>query len=131
MFDGVLPRIPVEDLGTIAAGIDHGEGICVTPDGTLHVSGEKGQVYRIAEDGCATEIGSTGGWTLGLAADGSGPDRRVRSGATRGPPPRPGDERLGGPVGRATGRAVRDAELGGIWAGRQLLRLRFRGLEGT
>lgn len=56
----------------MAAGIDHGEGICLTPDGALHVSGEKGQVYRIAGDGSAVEIASTGGWTLGLAADGAG-----------------------------------------------------------
>lgn len=72
MFDGVLPRVPITDLGTIAAGIDHGEGICLTPDGTLHVSGEKGQIYRIAADGSAVEIATSGGWTLGLAADGAG-----------------------------------------------------------
>ena len=72
MFEGIQPRVPIADLGSIAEGVDHAEGISVSPDGTLHVSGEKGQVYRIAEDGTATEIASTGGWTLGLAADGAG-----------------------------------------------------------
>lgn len=72
MFDGVHPRVPIADLGSIAEGVDHAEGICLTPDGMLHVSGEKGQVYRIAEDGTAAEIASTGGWTLGLAADAAG-----------------------------------------------------------
>jgi len=72
MFEGVQPRVPIADLGSIAEGVDHAEGICVTPDGALHISGEKGQVYRIAEDGTAAEIASTGGWTLGLAADAAG-----------------------------------------------------------
>jgi gluconolactonase len=72
MFEGVPPRVPISDLVQIADGIDHGEGICRTPDGSLYVSGEKGQVYRIGEDGAATEIASTGGWTLGLTADGAG-----------------------------------------------------------
>jgi gluconolactonase len=72
MFDGVQPRVPITDLESIAEGVDHAEGICLTPNGALHVSGEKGQVYRIAEDGRAAEIASTGGWTLGLAADGAG-----------------------------------------------------------
>lgn len=72
MFDGVQPRVPIADLRSIAEGVDHAEGICLTQDGTLYVSGEKGQVYRIADDGMAVEIASTGGWTLGLAADGAG-----------------------------------------------------------
>ena len=72
MFDGVTPRVPIAELRSIADGVDHAEGICMTPDGALHVSGEKGQIYRIGGDGTATEIASTGGWTLGLAADGAG-----------------------------------------------------------
>ncbi len=72
MFDGVQPRIPIAELTTVAAGVDHAEGICMTPDGVVHVSGEKGQVYRIDAEGVATEIASTGGWTLGLASDGAG-----------------------------------------------------------
>jgi gluconolactonase len=66
------PVVPLETLGTIAEGVDHAEGICRTPDDRLYVSGEKGQVYRIEPDGSAAEIATTGGWTLGLTADGSG-----------------------------------------------------------
>ncbi len=66
------PLVPLAEMGEIAHGIDHAEGICATPDGTLWVSGEKGQIYRIGPDGAATEAATTGGWTLGLAADGEG-----------------------------------------------------------
>jgi gluconolactonase len=72
LFEGVQPRVVISDLRTIAEGIDHAEGICRTPDGSLYVSGEKGQIYRVEADGTATEIASTGGWTLGLTADGAG-----------------------------------------------------------
>lgn len=66
------PRVPLADIEQVAAGIDHAEGICRAPDGTVYVSGEKGQVYRVEEDGSATEVTTTGGWTLGLAADADG-----------------------------------------------------------
>ena len=36
------------------------------------MSGEKGQIYRMEQDGSATEVTTTGGWTLGLAADAAG-----------------------------------------------------------
>lgn len=66
------PIVPLEDLESIASGVDHAEGICLSLDGTVHVSGEQGQIYRIEPDGAATQVTSTGGWTLGLAADGEG-----------------------------------------------------------
>jgi gluconolactonase len=66
------PLVAVEDLEQIAAGIDHAEGICMTPQGIVYVSGEQGQIYRVDEDGSATEVASTGGWTLGLASDALG-----------------------------------------------------------
>jgi gluconolactonase len=72
LFEGAQPRVPISELGQIADGIDHAEGICRTTDGMLYVSGEKGQIYRIGPDGAATEVASTGGWTLGLTADGAG-----------------------------------------------------------
>ena len=65
------PVVPVEALETLAAGLDHPEGICVTPDGTLYASGEAGQIYRL-RDGVADVVATTGGWTLGLAADAEG-----------------------------------------------------------
>jgi sugar lactone lactonase YvrE len=66
------PRIGVDALETIASGVDHAEGICLTPDGTLYVSGEAGQIDRVNGDGTVTEVATTGGWTLGLAADANG-----------------------------------------------------------
>jgi gluconolactonase len=66
------PLVGIDELESIADGIDHAEGICVTADGTLYVSGEAGQIYRVADDGTATEVATTGGWTLGLAADAAG-----------------------------------------------------------
>jgi gluconolactonase len=64
--------VGLETMVQLAHGIDHAEGICVALDGTVYVSGEKGQVYRLEADGSATEVTTTGGWTLGLAADGEG-----------------------------------------------------------
>ncbi len=68
----MTPIVPLEALEAIGSGVDHAEGICLSPDGTIHVSGEQGQIYRIEPDGTATQVTSTGGWTLGLAADGEG-----------------------------------------------------------
>lgn len=65
------PLVPLEALETLAIGLDHPEGICLTPDGTLYASGEAGQIYRLT-DGRAEQVATTGGWTLGLAADGAG-----------------------------------------------------------
>lgn len=66
------PLIPLEDMEEIASGVDHPEGICKTLDGTVYLSGEAGQVYRVEPDDTYTEVANTGGWTLGLAADGDG-----------------------------------------------------------
>jgi gluconolactonase len=62
------PAVPVSALETLAAGLDHPEGICLAPDGMLYASGEAGQIYRL-EGGRAEVVATTGGWTLGLAAD--------------------------------------------------------------
>jgi len=62
-------RVPLEAMEQIALGVDHAEGICLTPDGTVYLSGERGQIYRLEADDSVTEVVSTGGWTLGLAAD--------------------------------------------------------------
>ena len=72
-MDGLAspPRVPIDALETLAAGLDHPEGICTAPDGTMSASGEAGQIYRI-EGGRAVAVASTGGWTLGLAADAAG-----------------------------------------------------------
>ncbi len=66
------PIVAIDEMEQVANGVDHAEGICVAPDGTVYLSGEKGQIYRLGSDDSATEVATTGGWTLGLAADGAG-----------------------------------------------------------
>jgi gluconolactonase len=65
------PLVPLAELETLADGLDHPEGIAVAPDGAVYVGGEAGQLYRIEGDGFV-EVASTGGFMLGLAADGDG-----------------------------------------------------------
>jgi gluconolactonase len=97
--------IPLEALETLAHGLDHPEGICATPDGSIYVGGEAGQIYRLEEGGGITEILSTAGFILGMAADGDGriyaidsgpkcvwridPQRRTKEVWAEGPPGRP------------------------------------------
>jgi gluconolactonase len=64
--------VPLESLETFAFGLDHPEGICVTPGGSMYVGGEAGQIYRVDDEGAIEEVASTGGFILGLAADGEG-----------------------------------------------------------
>jgi gluconolactonase len=64
--------VGLDKLEVFAAGLDHPEGIAVTPAGDLFVGGEAGQIYKIGKDGSVTETASTNGFNLGLAADGSG-----------------------------------------------------------
>ena len=66
------PAIPLESLEVLAQGLDHPEGICATSDGRIFIGGEAGQIYRLEADNTVTEVISTGGFMLGLAADGEG-----------------------------------------------------------
>lgn len=66
------PLIPLEELEEIAQGVDHPEGICRTLDDTIYFGGEQGQLYRLEPDDTFTELLSTGGFMLGLAADAAG-----------------------------------------------------------
>jgi gluconolactonase len=62
-FDGTLsdPRL------------DHPEGVAVHPDGSVWCGGERGQIYRLDPEGTSIdEIGSTGGFALGMAFDREG-----------------------------------------------------------
>ena len=97
--------VQLEALETFAFGLDHPEGICVTPDGHTYVGGEAGQVYRVDDDGSIEQIVSTGGFMLGLAADADGrvyaidnvakcvwrvdPDQRTTEAWAQGPDGRP------------------------------------------
>ena len=50
--------------------LDHAEGVAVHRDGSVWCGGENGQIYRLA-DGVLEEVGSTGGFCLGVAFDSS------------------------------------------------------------
>jgi gluconolactonase len=63
--------VPIDQLEVFAHGLDHSEGIAMTPDGTVYVGGEAGQLYRVTGDSFE-ELLSTGGFLLGLAADADG-----------------------------------------------------------
>ena len=62
----------LDELVTIATGLDHPEGIAWGPDGRIYAGGEAGQVYAIGGDGEVHEIASTGGFMYGVTVDGRG-----------------------------------------------------------
>jgi gluconolactonase len=64
--------IGLEIVETFAQGLDHSEGICVTPKGELYVGGEAGQLYHIVDDKPVEVANCSGGFLLGLAADAEG-----------------------------------------------------------
>ena len=66
------PTIPIDDLDLFCHGLDHSEGITVTPEGTIYVGGEAGQIYRVEPDGTPTQVHTTGGFLLGLSCDRDG-----------------------------------------------------------
>lgn len=63
--------VNLDKLETFGHGVDHSEGIAVTPDGVIYVGGEAGQIYRIQDD-APVQVATTGGFMLGLASDGAG-----------------------------------------------------------
>ena len=115
-------------LSILVAGLDHPEGVCQAPDGHLYATGEKGQVYRIdLAAGSFAEIGATGGFGLGIAADADFEPlclRHGREGRRPGPPGRV----VRGLFARRAGRRVHRPELPGLRRRRQSLRLEFRRL---
>ena len=64
--------VGLDRIEMFAAGLDHPEGITVTPDGVIYVGGEAGQIYRVEPDDTITEVANTGGFILGIAADAAG-----------------------------------------------------------
>ena len=57
----------------VVEGLDHPECVCVGSDGLLYAGGEAGQLWRFDGDGKGlVEVATTGGWLLGIAADGEG-----------------------------------------------------------
>lgn len=57
----------LEDLGTIATGLDHPEGVAWDPVAHRVIAGgEAGQVYAIDDRGAVTELARTGGFMYGV-----------------------------------------------------------------
>ena len=64
-------------------GVDHAEGVAITPDGWLWCGGEAGQVYRSRLDGAPTVVAQLRGHPLGIAVDGHGDASAAVPGPTR------------------------------------------------
>jgi len=64
----VSKKVNVDKLEIFAEGVDHTEGITVTPDGTLYAGGEAGQIYRIDNDKPVV-VANVSGFMLGLTSD--------------------------------------------------------------
>ncbi len=68
-----MTRCTRETVRRVCDGLDHPEGLCFAPDGSLLAGGERGQVYRIEpETGTADTLAVTGGFLLGVCADRAG-----------------------------------------------------------
>lgn len=62
--------LELTDFTVFVEGLDHPECVAWGPDGHLYAGGEAGQVYRMTADGGdLTEIGSSGGFLLGICLD--------------------------------------------------------------
>lgn len=59
----------IADFDVFVEGLDHPEGVACGPGGELYAGGEAGQIYRVWLDGAFEQIGSTGGFVLGLCLD--------------------------------------------------------------
>jgi sugar lactone lactonase YvrE len=60
--------LPLSRATVFADGLDHPECLAVHPDGSIYAGGEAGQIYKVSADGRGVEeVGSTGGFILGLA----------------------------------------------------------------
>jgi gluconolactonase len=65
-----MATMAVTDFTMFVEGLDHPECVSWGPDGFVYAGGEAGQIYRIDLDtGEVTEVGSTGGFILGICLD--------------------------------------------------------------
>ena len=61
-------KLNLEGIEIIGAGVDHSEGVTVTPDGTIYCGGEAGQIYRI-DDNAPVQVTDQHGFILGVSSD--------------------------------------------------------------
>jgi gluconolactonase len=66
------PLLPLSQFELLADGLDHPECVTWGPDGFVYAGGEAGQIYRVSLDGEVHQVGSTGGFILGVCLDGDG-----------------------------------------------------------
>src|SRR6185503_12444670 len=69
-----MPDIPetlmkIDDFAMFVEGLDHPECATRGPDGMTYAGGEAGQVYRLTLEGKHEQIGTTGGFLLGICLD--------------------------------------------------------------
>lgn len=68
-----MTRCSPENVRIVCTDLDHPEGLCFAPDGSLVAGSEAGQIYRVAPaNGHVETVADTGGFVLGVCADGSG-----------------------------------------------------------
>ena len=66
---GIVTLVTLNDVTSFVNGLDHPEGVAWGPDEHVYAGGEAGQIYRITLSGEVTEIGTTGGFVLGICLD--------------------------------------------------------------
>lgn len=64
----ISQKLNLEAFEIFAAGVDHSEGVTVTPDGNIYCGGEAGQIYRIEND-VPVVVAKVNGFMLGLSSD--------------------------------------------------------------
>ena len=65
--------LPGVALSVMVDGLDHPEGLALSPSGHLWAGGEAGQIYRIDPESAEfEEVATTGGFLLGVTVDGDG-----------------------------------------------------------
>ena len=63
------PLMSIDDFSMFVEDLDHPECVTRGPDGLTYAGGEAGQVYRLTLDGKYEQIGTTGGFLLGICLD--------------------------------------------------------------
>jgi sugar lactone lactonase YvrE len=67
-----IMRLTPENCRLWGSRLDHPESLCFDAGGTLYAGSEAGQLYRFETRESWRTVGTTGGFLLGLAADGNG-----------------------------------------------------------